>query len=520
MNFRNLRTKLIACIIIINFVNYSLCYQSTSNKLVFRDIFVSSANISSTKFFEGYNLFVLETCDLDDWKLNKSLIIADMEGNIYFQKVIGTGMSGLHVPSKFVNSTTILYADTEGVKLWNFETDVVKSLNFTSHHDVEKNYASNTYFALSQYAKLEEGFNYLYDTVNEYTIPRTQIWHYNTGQLVSADQWCIFEEMTGSLRDLTHTNTIFYDEDDDSLYLHMRNVNSIYKIDHQTKSLIWSLGEYSDFAQYDINGRPKDILFYHAHALEKVNNNTFMIFDNDQHNQTNASDQASRLLEITINEDTMTANITWEWIAPNEYFSKIWGDCDLMPNGNIMGVFGTHSHPLSLYSARLVEVNRRGEIVWEMAFPRTLNETFGIYQADRFRFAPIVSQPKLTKNGDQDIVEWDVWYNYRAKVDFVGKYYITIDGELVKTDQISLPKYWQSTKVSYEVNPSDNEISEITLIVEDEAGHLSNDTDKYSSIGTLNLKSIKIAIILNAIFGGTIILVILLSITLRYLKKK
>ncbi len=498
----------------------TVCYLKFNNLRIVTSIDVLAETETNPDYFEGYNLFILEINEKDEFVYNKSIIISDLEGNFYFQKVIGTDMLGLHVSTEFVNSTTILYSDAEGAKLWNIETDVIEDLNFRSHHDIEKNYANDTYFLLSNYYMEIEGEDYLYDTVREVTIPKQLIWSFRTENIVSADQWCVFGEMTGGYRDLTHTNTVIYDEVGDDLYFLLRNVNSFYKIDHKTKEVLWSLGEYGNFSLFDLNGKSRDILFFHPHALEMINENTFILFDNDQHNLTDALNQSSRLMEITIDEDKMEAYVTWEWIAPVDYFSKIWGDCDLLPNGNFFGTFGTHSHPNSNYGARLVEVNRNGDIVWEMSFPRTVKESHGVYQTERFRFAPIVSQPQIIKDEIQDYIEWDVWYNFRAKTEFTGKYYITIDGQLVESEQITFPRFWQPTKIRYSLENIDEDAQEITLVVEDEAGHLSNDTDKYNSIGTLSLQQSKIGLIIGLSVGGTTFLALITYVVLRISKKK
>ena len=163
--------------------------------------------------------------------------------------------------------------------------------------------------------------------------------------------------------------------------------------------------------------------------------------------------------------------------------------------------------------------NWDGEIVWEIAFPNRSNETYGIYQADRFRFAPIVSTPNLIHNETHQFVEWDVWYNFRSKTEFTGEYYISVNGKTVETDLITFPRYWQSTKVRYFLDESIEEIEEISLVVADEAGHLSNDTDKYSSIGKLDIEQSQIAIILSSSIGGTVIFGAL-SYTLYYFIRK
>jgi len=377
LRIKYLKSKVGLLFILSMLCNSTTGYYVSLNRVIVFDSFISLANADDdTDYFEGYNLFVLETFNFDEWFSNKSLIIADLEGNIYFQKVIGTGMAGLHIPTVFIDSTTILYSDTTGAKLWNFETDEVVNLNIYSHHDLERNYANDTYFALSHNTVHYEDDLYLYDVVYEFSSNKDVVWLYSTDSIVTPDQWCSYEDKNGEQRDITHTNTVIYDEEEDAVYLQMRHVNSFYKIDHKTKALIWSLGEYSNFTQYGLNGQLKDILFSHAHALEKVDDNTFILFDNNQHNQTDALAHTSRLLEITVDEERMIANVTWDWQAPKNYYSKIWGDCYLLPNGNFLGTFGTHNHPDKHIGARLVDVNKDAEIVWKMDFARTNNESY------------------------------------------------------------------------------------------------------------------------------------------------
>ena len=70
----------------------------------------------------------------------------------------------------------------------------------------------------------------------------------------------------------------------------------------------------------------------------------FIMFDNDYDNVTNPNDCHSRLLEVTLNETSMTAKETWSWEAPTSYWSLFWGNAIVLPNGDIMGVFGPPTH--------------------------------------------------------------------------------------------------------------------------------------------------------------------------------
>jgi len=231
---------------------------------------------------------------------------------------------------------------------------------------------------------------------------------------------------------------------------------------------------------FDINGREREFLFFHPHSLEKISENEFLLFDNDYHNQTNLINRQSRFICITIDEDSMTANITREWIGPEEYFSHVWGDCDLLPNNNWFGVFGyTQIRGLETGS-KFVEVNGEGEIVWLLESPLEQEIKYTTYRVERVRFTPIVSTPAFTSSGNISHFEWDVWYNFKARTSFEGEYYIYLDDQLVEDGNITFPKYWHPTQVNYTIEGLDEGKHEITLIVSDGEGHLSNESEFYT----------------------------------------
>ena len=442
--------------------------------------------------FEGYNLFVVERHSTSDWEIiNRTMFITDLDGRIYFEREMLTYGALADNAAEFINSTTILYAELGHAKLWNIETNTTTQFNFSGHHDIERNYANDTYFVLHGYVIEIGGEEYLYDKIVEYSPEGDLIWEVDTIDFVNVSQWCPFEDMESGFRDITHFNSVFYDEMEDTLYLNSRNLNTIYKIDHKTGEVLWGLGEHGNFTLYNIYGNQQDIMFYHGHALEKISDNKFLLFDNDFHNQTNANNLHSRLLEITIDEDKMQANVSWEWISPQDYFSGWWGDCDILPNNNMLGVFGSTSHIDTDLGARLVEVNREHDIVWESSFPKVGDDVFGVYVMERVRFAPIVSDPRFIDTINSTYLEWDIWYNFRSKTEFTGTYYINIDEVTVETGQIVFPRFWQSLQIQYSVDEITAGTHNISLIVSDEAGHLSNESERFSSTGSLIFKDIK-----------------------------
>ncbi len=501
-------------------------YRVLNSDIFSNDLFEYSVlkNVGADRF-EGYNLFVVERHSTSGWEIiNRTMFITDLDGKIYFEREMAIEGALADNAAEFINSTTILYAELGNAKLWNIETNVTTNFNFSGHHDVERNYANDTYFVLNAYVINIGGEDYLYDQIHEYTPDGNLVWEVDTIDFVNESQWCPYEDMESGLRDITHFNSVFYDEKEDAVYLNSRNLNTFYKINHKTGEVTWGLGEHGNFTLYDIYGNQQEIMFYHGHALEKISDNKFIYFDNDQHNQTAADNLHSRLMEITIDEDKMIANVSWEWISPQDYFSGWWGDCDILPNKNMLGVFGSTSHIDTDLGARLVEVNREQEIVWELSFPQIGDEVFGVYSMERLRFAPIVSEPQFIEEVNSTYLEWDFWYNFRSKTNFNGTYYINIDDVTVETGQIVFPWFWQSAQIQYSVDEITAGSHNITLVVADEAGHLSNESERFSSTGSiifnnLNKKALKIGLSVGIPSSAVLIGVAVLVFYLRKKKK-
>ncbi len=437
---------------------------------------ITAELINTDEAFEGLNLMYIWRLNESDLfkRMETSLIITDMRGNLLLEEPT------LESPAEFYNATTILCQnqDQESV-LWNIATGKIQPLGFFSHHDLEANFENNTIFALEEYYLVSKDFPYAYDAILEYDLDGNLVWQLNTSTFVHGYQWCPFHDYRSSfIPDITHSNTVFYDPSEDVIYLNTRNLNTFYKIDHKTGDIIWALGEYGDFDLYSITGDEKTNLFYHSHALELIDENTFILFDNDYHNQTNPDSLNSRILEIVVNESTMMANVSWVWTSPQEYHSIIYGDADHLPNGNRLGVFGTHWKLNPELGAILVEVNDEGDIVWEIKFINENNIVYGLYNMERFRFSPTISQEHdtLVISGTDSFLTWNAWYNYRAKHDVTGHYEIFVDDVLFESNCIIYDRYWRPVNISYNTNSLSVGTHNVTVLVFDEIGNSASDS--------------------------------------------
>ncbi len=427
--------------------------------------------------FEGYNLFQFR--DFDNPPPN--FRITDMEGEIIDEFQIEKN-DGYGHP---INSTTFLLVFENTTYLWNRETGRNQMFNFSSHHDISYNPTTKTFMTLETYTiinpyvtipghNLIDTYAFDYDTIREMNMDGEVIWELNTSSFVPFEWWP-GEITTTAHMDVTHSNSVFWDIEEDMIYLNCRNLNTFFKIDHKTGEVLWGLGEYGDFTLFDHYGKQRQNLFYHNHALKKVDNNTFILFDNDYLNKTKLNNHRSRLLEITINETTMTANISWVWTGSGEYFSAVWGDVDRLPNGNRFGTFGTQTHPATDIGPRLVEVNETGDVVWEMYFK---GGNYGIFRAERFRLNPILSIPedKLIAIGDPITLSWQTWYNFRTKLKMKGSYTFYRDGNEIYEGEVVFDKFWRPTNLTFNLNSLKQGKYIFKLAVADEGGHTTEDT--------------------------------------------
>ena len=269
-------------------------------------------------------------------------------------------------------------------KIWNFQTGatrtILEGVDISGHHEF---LIEDGYFVTMRRVPGHEGG---LDTV-VHLDPETgdETWLWSSEPL--------FPEKVCQLcrdGDWTHGNDVTISLDGQYYYANFRNTDNFVKINRETKELEWICGYNGNFTLLE-NGVEKESLWYHSHIIKEIEPNIFIMFDNDFHNRTHLDSYPgegedpyvvnyggrSRLIEITLDESEMTAEITWSYEPDAEYFSAIFGDIDILPNGNILGVFGTPVHKWTAdheeieepFGAALLEVNRNGELIREYRFP-------------------------------------------------------------------------------------------------------------------------------------------------------
>ena len=286
------------------------------------------------------------------------------------------------------------YDPTYATHIWNPVTNTMLDFpNVVGHHDVAYDPLNNTFLTLQTYARTVGSDTYLIDRIVQFDALGNILWTwdaYNYIPLYEQDPYNLTAPYDGTqVTDFTHSNALIWDYQNDVIYLNVRHINTFYKIDQNTGNVIWSCGQYGTITLVDGNGNPLPYvngygglayppsLWFHSHDLEMVGPDVFTMFDNDYDNTTNFNDATSELLEITVNETSMTAQTTWNWEAPPQYYTEYLGANILLPNGDWMGDFGSPTHqfeenyPWNFVDsgADIIEVTPAGQIVRTISFP-------------------------------------------------------------------------------------------------------------------------------------------------------
>jgi len=208
-----------------------------------------------------------------------------------------------------------------------------------------------------------------------------------------------------------------------AVYLSCRHFNRVYKIGYPAGDIQWILGDNGDFGQgFFSQAHDPEISFSVDGEGDRVTN--ILLFDNgscrpagpcppDEEPCPPDIEVYSRALEIRIEKENdpglRNASIVWKWPSPhhpdfasNRFFSRIMGDADRLPNGNVLITSSTEEGDFfdvgNPSRGRLIEVARDGtltggEKVWEMA----TKPGYGIYRAQRIpvRDWPFSSDPEI-----------------------------------------------------------------------------------------------------------------------------
>ncbi|HTY76115.1 MAG TPA: aryl-sulfate sulfotransferase [Candidatus Nanoarchaeia archaeon] len=270
----------------------------------------------------------------------------------------------------------------QDTSFWNFVTNTtVEFPNVFGHHDVDYNPVNNTFLTLTDYVIQLGNNTFLFDKIVELDSSGNILWSWDTYShipLTEADPFNLTATYNGvTVIDFAHSNALVWDYKNGIVYLNCRHTNTFYAINQTTSNIMWACGQFGNFTLLGSNGTQVPSLWYHSHDLEQISPNVFSMFDNDYDNITNPNDAHSGLIDVTLNFSSMTAQVTWSYSAPTQYWTEFFGANVRLPNGDRIGDFGTPTHQFpqnqpwvgNNTGAVLIEVNQTGQVVRTLTFP-------------------------------------------------------------------------------------------------------------------------------------------------------
>ena len=248
------------------------------------------------------------------------------------------------------------------------------------HHHITKT-SDNTYFLISatvenQYCPeecndmLPDEIPWQGDIFREFDQYGNEIWNWNTFDYYDLTDYNPYyvETYTGSLEmDWTHSNSVFFDENSESVFVSVRNLSRITKIDYHSKELIWNMGQ-TDFMNeiyFD-----QDLNFSQQHSVQVLDSGNLLFFDNHRY----MVPELSRCIEVAYDESDYSVEIVWEHELPLELFTGSRGECDRLDNGNTLITAGR--------TGSILEVNPENMVVWQLGV-ENLGNSVTMYRSSR-----------------------------------------------------------------------------------------------------------------------------------------
>lgn len=169
--------------------------------------------------------------------------------------------------------------------------------------------------------------------------------------------------------DFVHANSVTEDADGDIL-VSSRHTHTIYKVDKQTKKIIWKLG--GKKSSFKMN---KGARFRWQHDAQRRPDGTISLFDNASADLADLKKKKieSRGLKLELDEENRTASVAKEYENPKPQLNNTQGNLQELPNGNQFVGWGGVGDNVSEFSAD-------GTQLFEAKYEKRATESYRAYR--------------------------------------------------------------------------------------------------------------------------------------------
>lgn len=258
----------------------------------------------------------------------------------------------------------------------------------------------------------------------------------------------------GTVADLNHVQVL---DDDEYAIFSSRLTNSIIKGKAKTGDLVWELGgDSGEFTITDLDGytyAAGHSYWKGQHNAEYIGNGEYALFDNNYEHEA----AGSRLIVVSVDEDSMEATIEFEY-ATGAY-TKVWGDNDLLPSGNMLATWWQSEtfSAAETYDAAIAEiVTADSSTALEVKFYSDRScatddcsidaESWGAYSVERFYSEPLAYSVSCVAGASLAFSTQDT---HKAPCTTDGIYRIYDDDDtLLYRGTFDFEAHWRATAVA------------------------------------------------------------------------
>ena len=206
-----------------------------------------------------------------------------------------------------------------------------------------------------------------------------EVWSWNAFDYIDMDQYDKGEELwwdayISGRFDWLHSNSFFFDEIENAIYISIRHLNQITKISYPSGDILYSIGLANEFDTGSENNICNELRFSWQHHVQLLEDGDLLFFDNGNLSQELLQDEyrTTRIRKIKVNND-LTCETNWQYDLPENLYGHGTGSVQLLDNNNYLIYTQGGFEDCSIF-----EINQNKEIVW---LAEASDPTSSIYRA-------------------------------------------------------------------------------------------------------------------------------------------
>tara|TARA_B110000438_G_scaffold135563_1_gene131073 strand:- start:17143 stop:19260 length:2118 start_codon:yes stop_codon:yes gene_type:complete len=169
--------------------------------------------------------------------------------------------------------------------------------------------------------------------------------------------------------DWTHSNALYFDENESAIYLSSRHISRVTKIDYPSGEVIYNISLPSPYIASGDSQIGNDLLFNFQHHIQQLDNGNLTLFDNGNisNHLFDHGIRRSRALEFEVVGDSI-CNLVWSYNLPSSLYGRAGGSMQVLDNNNRL-IFTRGNSFGGMDNPTIIEVTNDQEVVWKMNAP-------------------------------------------------------------------------------------------------------------------------------------------------------